>query len=266
MKVTSKIKKKINNLGMSIKFDVPNYIFENKTELINRTISKTKPDSYRYKMCKIAEVRNEKFRFLFYSYVVDIYSKDKLYIAEFVIDKNDLVYFEDIREAKTVDDYIQRISDIELSEYIVELKPNQARYTLPIAKLNAYREIIGFNVSISKEENKDIRNYFHNEGIEDIYFQKSDIISDILISLNFRNKITGYKDELHIQLNSGIYININSLYVYDTVNYNQRFIYCTRKLSSFAENIPDVLNQSLQFMIGIYPEKYNIDTFIVDNN
>ena len=263
MKVTSKIKKKINNLGMSIKFDVPNYIFENKTELINRTISKTKPDSYRYKMCKIAEVRNEKFRFLFYSYVVDIYSKDKLYIAEFVIDKNDLVYFEDIREAKTVDDYIQRISDIELSEYIVELKPNQARYTLPIAKLNAYREIIGFKISLSKEtENQ----YFSNEGIEDIYFQNSDIISDILMSLQYRNKITGDKDVLHIQLNSGIFININSLFVHDTVNYNHRFIYCTRKLSSFAENIPDVLNQSLQFMISIYPEKYNISTFIVDNN
>ena len=53
---------------------------------------------------------------------------------------------------------------------------------------------------------------------------------------------------------------------HDTVNYNQRFIYCTRKLSSFAENIPDVLNQSLQFMIRTYPGKYNINTFIVDNN
>lgn len=265
MSKTSSIKKKINNLGMSIKFDVPNYIFENKTELINRTISKAKPDSYRYKMRKIAEVRNEKFRFLFYSYVVDIYNKDKLYIAEFVIDKNDLVYFEDIREAKTVDDYIQRISDIELSEYIVELKTNQARYTLPIAKLNSYREIIGFKISLSKEtENKN--QYFSNERIEDIYFQNSDIISDILMSLQYRNKITGDKDVLHIQLNSGIFTNINSLFVHDTVNYIQRCIYFTRKLSSIAENIPDVLNQSLQIMIGIYPEKYNIDTFIVDNN
>lgn len=46
MSKTSSIKKKINNLGRSIKFDVPSYIFENKTELINRTISKAKPDSY----------------------------------------------------------------------------------------------------------------------------------------------------------------------------------------------------------------------------
>lgn len=264
MSITNSIKKKINNLGMSIKFDVPSYIFENKTELINRTISKSKPDSYRYKMCKIAEVRNEKFRFLFYSYVVDIYSKNKLYIAEFVIDKDDFVYFEDVREAKTVDDYIRRISDIELSKYIVELNSNKARYTLPIAKLNAYRELIGFKVGLSKKENKDIGNYFRNEEIEDIYFQKSDIISDILIDLNFRDKITGDKETLFIQLNTGLFSDISSLYIHDSVNYNHNYIHFNRKLSNMAENVPYLLNKSLNFMISMYPGEYSLDRFIAE--